>query len=107
MDIGLIIAIVVAAIIVLGILVVILGKGKSGKKGKKKGGKTETMVGKKCVVTEEIDNQADTGLIKLEGMVWKARGEADGEKNVKIAKGETVEIVSNSGVNLIVRKIEE
>lgn len=107
MDTAVIIAIVVAVVVVLGILAFVLGKSKTGKKGKKKGGKTETMVGKRCVVTEEIDNQADTGLIKLEGMVWKARGEADGDKNVKIAKGSQVEIISNSGVNLIVRKIEE
>ena len=71
------------------------------------GGKAKTNVdgvpGKKGVVSEEINNLEQTGAVKLDGMVWTARSE-DG---TIIEKGSTVEVISVSGVKIVVKKVNE
>ena len=58
------------------------------------------MVG---LVTEEIDNIANTGTIAISGQTWTARSQT-GEN---IAVGEKVQPVSIEGVKLIVAKSEK
>lgn len=66
--------------------------------------KTETnagrYIGKTGVVTEQIDNVAARGLVKVLGSVWTARS-ADGSV---IPAGESVVIQAIDGVKVIVSK---
>ena len=65
-----------------------------------KGEKTnvDAMVGKTCLVTEEIRNIDEVGEVKLGGLCWSARS-ADGRV---IAVGEQVTVKEVQGVKLIV-----
>lgn len=58
-------------------------------------------IGKVAVVTEEIDNIKATGKVKINGMDWTARSEA----NEIIPADKEVEIVKIEGVKLIVKTI--
>ena len=58
------------------------------------------FIGETAVVTQAIDNIAETGLVKLQGTVWTART-ADGSA---IAEGEKVTVKAIEGVKLIVEK---
>lgn len=60
----------------------------------------DRFLGATAVVTEAIDNIAQTGLVKLQGTVWTART-ADG---TTVAEGEKVTVKSIEGVKLIVEK---
>ena len=60
----------------------------------------EALVGKICMVTEEICNIKEEGEVKVGGLCWSARS-FDEERT--IAVGEQVEIVSIQGVKLIVK----
>ena len=61
---------------------------------------SDLVIGKDCIVVEEIDNLISTGAVKCLGKEWTARSE-NGEK---IAVGETVIAIAIEGVKLIVRK---
>ena len=61
---------------------------------------SDIVIGKDCIVIEEIDNLLSTGAVKCLGKEWTARSE-DGKK---IAAGETVTAVAIDGVKLIVRR---
>ena len=61
---------------------------------------SDIVIGKDCIVVEEIDNLLSTGAVKCLGKEWTARSE-DGRK---IVIGETVIAVAIEGVKLIVRK---
>lgn len=61
---------------------------------------SDIVIGKDCVVTENIDNLLAKGAVKCMGKEWTARSE-DGKA---IAKGETVTAVAIEGVKLIVRQ---
>ena len=61
---------------------------------------SDMVIGKDCIVTEDVDNLVSVGAVKCAGKEWTARS-ADGEK---IAAGETVTAVAIEGVKLIVRK---
>ena len=61
---------------------------------------SDIVIGKDCIVVEEIDNLLSTGAVKCLGKEWTARSES-GEK---IAAGETVTAVAIEGVKLIVRR---
>ncbi len=58
----------------------------------------EEIVGKKCVVIEEIDNYAGCGQVKVNGQGWAARSAYD-EDVFEI--GETLQIVAIEGVRLV------
>ena len=63
---------------------------------------SDMVIGKECIVTEDIDNLVSVGAVKCAGKEWTARSE-HGEK---IAAGETVIAVAIEGVKLIVRPKE-
>ena len=58
----------------------------------------DNIVGKKCVVTEKIDNFAGCGQVKVNGQSWSARGAFDGDA---FEVGETLSIVAIEGVRLV------
>lgn len=60
----------------------------------------DRFIGETAIVTQCIDNIAETGLVKLQGTVWTARS-AEGNT---IAEGETVTVKKIEGVKLIVEK---
>ncbi len=61
----------------------------------------DALIGRDCVVTENIDNLAGTGAVKIDGKVWTARAE---NENGRYAKGDVVKAVKIEGVKLIVRQ---
>ena len=60
-----------------------------------------SLVGKKAVVTQKINNLAQSGQVKLGDIEWKARTAEDG---VTIPEKSIVVIESVSGVKLIVHE---
>lgn len=68
-----------------------------------KGARTnaDRIVGELAIVTEEIDNAAALGAIKIFGLIWSARS-AD---NTVIPIGETVQIRAISGVKAMVERV--
>ena len=61
----------------------------------------DALIGRDCVVTEDIDNLAGTGAVKIGGKVWTARTE---DENDRYAQGDVVRAVRIEGVKLIVKK---
>ena len=55
----------------------------------------ESLIGKKAVVEEEIDNLKPTGLVNVKGQEWTARSTND---DVVIPKGKVVFLCEFSGV---------
>ena len=64
----------------------------------------ESMVGRQAVVTGEIDNIQGIGQVTLSGQEWSARSTDD---RVRIPLGSVVDVVSVSGVKLIVKVDEQ
>lgn len=62
----------------------------------------DRLVGEQAIVTEEIDNLAATGQVRLKGQIWTARSE--GEE--KIPSGARVTVVRIEGVKVIVKQAE-
>lgn len=62
-----------------------------------------SLVGKKAIVTEDIDWATGSGQIKFEGQVWSART----AEQVNIAKGTEVEIEKIEGVKAFVKPLKE
>ena len=60
----------------------------------------EAIIGKTCLVTEEIRNIEGLGEVRVGGLGWSARAE---DETRVIAVGEQVEVVAVQGVKLIVR----
>ena len=60
-----------------------------------------TILGKKAIVSQEINNEKGQGQIKIDGDVWSAKSEND----EKIEIGTPVEVLSIDGVKAIVKKI--
>lgn len=58
----------------------------------------ETIVGKRCVVVERIDNYAGCGQVRVNGQGWSARAAYD-EDCFEI--GDTLSIVAIEGVRLV------
>ena len=58
----------------------------------------QTIVGKRCVVVETIDNFAGCGQVRVNGQGWSARAAYD-EDIFEI--GETLSIVAIEGVKLV------
>ena len=56
------------------------------------------IVGKRCVVTESIDNFAGCGQVRVNGQSWSARSAYDDET---FEIGEVLNIVAIEGVRLI------
>ena len=58
----------------------------------------DSIVGKKCIVTERIDSYAGCGQVKVNGQCWSARGVFDDDV---FEIGESLSIVAIEGVRLI------
>ena len=63
----------------------------------------DMVIGKTGIVTEKIDNIAETGLVKAGGSVWTARS----GDNTVIETGERVTVLEIKGVKLIVTRIKD
>lgn len=64
----------------------------------------ESLVGRQAVVTGEIDNIQGIGQVTVGGQEWSA---ASWDSNVRIPVGNVVNILSISGVRLIVKVDEQ
>lgn len=64
----------------------------------------DSLIGKKAVVIEEIDNLAQTGHVRIRDIEWMARTSSD---HVKIPENTVVEIEEIHGVKLIVKEVRE
>ena len=62
-----------------------------------------SLVGKKAIVTEDIDWTTGSGQIKFNGEVWSAKT----KEQVNIPKGIEVEIESIEGVKAFVKPLKE
>ena len=61
-----------------------------------------SLIGKKAIVTEEINWVTGKGLIKFEGEVWSAKS----KEQVNIPVGSEVEIVSIEGVKAFIKPLK-
>lgn len=59
----------------------------------------DAVIGKDCIVVEDIDNILGVGAVVVGGKTWSARSV---DENVKPRKGETVKALRIDGVKLIV-----
>lgn len=62
-----------------------------------------SLIGKKAIVTEDIDWATGSGQIKIEGQVWSAKT----KEQVNIPKGTEVEIESIEGVKAFVKPLHQ
>ena len=60
-----------------------------------------TILGKKAVVSQAIDNLKGSGQIKIDGDIWSAKSESD----EPIEECASVEILNIDGVRAVVKKI--
>ena len=60
-------------------------------------------IGQRALVMEEINNLADTGAVKLDGVVWSARS----EQGEIISVGRLIEVKRIAGVKLYVAEVPE
>lgn len=60
----------------------------------------DSLVGKKAVVKERVDNIAGTGTAVLNGQTWLARAQVEGQT---FEPGTMVEVASISGAKLMVK----
>lgn len=63
----------------------------------------DAVIGRICIVTDDIDNLAASGQVIVDGMTWTARS----EKGEKIRKDSQVRVLSVNGVKLIVEPLPE
>lgn len=63
----------------------------------------QALIGKNCIVEEEINNVESSGTVKADGKIWTARTEHEYDV---IPVGTEVKIVDIRGVKLIVKKNE-
>lgn len=64
----------------------------------------ESLIGQKAVVTQDIDNLAQTGQVRINDIEWTARTADDSRK---VTRGTVVNILAIRGVKLIVEKTTE
>ena len=62
-----------------------------------------SIVGKKAIVTEDIDLVSGNGQIKFDGQVWSAKS----SEQINISKGTEVEIEKIEGVKAFVKPLNE
>lgn len=60
----------------------------------------DRIIGKRCLVTEEINQLKGTGAVKVDGLEWSAKCE---DVSQVISKGQEVLIVDIQGVKAIVK----
>lgn len=59
----------------------------------------DSIIGKKAIVTKEINSENNSGQVKINGEVWSAKGD-DG---VTYEKGSEVKVVAIDGVKAIIK----
>ncbi len=64
----------------------------------------DAVIGRECIVTEDVDNILAKGKVSVSGQVWTARSDSD---SVVICAGERAEVLRIEGVKLIIRKKQE
>ena len=64
----------------------------------------DMVIGRECVVTEDIDNLKGSGTVSCDGQLWTARMLRDGST---AKAGEAVKAVKIQGVKLIVENISD
>ena len=64
----------------------------------------DTVLGRECIVTEDIDNVLGAGAVVVGGKTWTARSADEG---LKIKKGDMVKALRIDGVKLIVAPMDE
>ena len=89
---GAVIAVVIAAIII-GVLLA---------KKSRKAVSVDEVVGVRCVVTEEIDNYAGCGQVRVGNHDWSARSANDDDT---FSEGTFLKVVAVEGTKLICMKI--
>ena len=62
----------------------------------------DMLIGRECVVRENIDNVLGTGAVSVDGKVWTARTESD---DTKAQEGSRAVVVRIEGVKLIVKPV--
>lgn len=62
----------------------------------------ESHTGRTAMVEEDIDNSAETGVVKINGQLWSARMEDDSQR---AEKGTKVEIVRVTGTKVICKPL--
>ena len=58
----------------------------------------DSIIGKRCVVLERVDNFAGCGQVRVNGQSWSARGTRDDDV---FEVGDTLSIVAIEGVKLV------
>ena len=61
----------------------------------------DRIIGSTGVVTEDIDNMANVGQIRVNGQIWSAKSDCD----AVIPAGTAVEVLSIAGVKAVVKPI--
>ncbi len=64
----------------------------------------DRVIGRHGVVTEDVDNNAPSGLVNVDGQVWTARAACETQK---LPRGTRVAVREIAGVKLIVEPIKE
>ena len=91
----------VSAFLVLSLVALLLGRRFIQQRGKIEKTNTAALIGQTAVITEQVCNVEGRGAAKVDGKVWSARTESEGDS---LEVGELVEIVDIRGVRLICRK---
>ena len=89
------------AFVVLSLVALILSRKLIHPRGKIEKTNADALIGQTAVITEAVCNIEGCGAAKVDGKVWSARTENEGET---LEVGELVEIVEIRGVKLICRK---
>ena len=63
----------------------------------------DVLIGRECVVTENIDNVLGTGAVTVGGKVWTARTAVEEQH---LLKGDKARILRIEGVKLIVERLD-
>ena len=58
----------------------------------------DSIIGKNAIVTEEINNHKDTGMVRINGLIWNAKADED---DVIYESGLVVTVVHIDGVEAI------
>ena len=62
----------------------------------------DMLIGRECLVRENIDNVLGTGAVSVDGKVWTARTESD---DTKAQEGSRAVVVRIEGVKIIVKPV--
>ncbi len=91
----------VVFVVISGVLLAVVGKtARNSVKTKRVPTNADSVIGQTGTVLETIDNLAETGRVRANGLDWTARS-AGGEK---IPAGETVSVERIDGVKLVVSR---